>query len=85
MEDFRQWKTSSLMSCFEGNATNILQCFQKWKRPREKCIAAQVDYFEGGNVQQALSREKYYLLPNFMNFLNILCILHTAAAAAVIV
>jgi hypothetical protein len=54
----------------------------KWKRPWERCTAAQVDYFEGGNVQQVQSRERYYLLTNFMNFLNTLRILHTAAAAA---
>jgi transposase len=43
-----------------ANATNYFkaipqtpfeQCFQKWKRRREKCIAAHGDYFDGDNIQ----------------------------------
>jgi hypothetical protein len=29
---------------------SIEQCFQKWKRQQERCIAVQEDYFEGDNI-----------------------------------
>jgi hypothetical protein len=31
--------------------TPFKQCFQKWKRQWESCIAVQGDYFEGHNIQ----------------------------------
>jgi hypothetical protein len=43
-----------------NNATDVLkaiqqtyfeQCFQKWRKRWQTCIAAQGDYFEGDNIQ----------------------------------
>jgi hypothetical protein len=53
-EDFRQWKTSSLMQQMTWRRNHkhpFEQCFQKWKRWWERCIAVQGDYFEGDNIQ----------------------------------
>jgi hypothetical protein len=31
--------------------TSFKQCFQRWKRQWERCIAAHCNYFEGDNIQ----------------------------------
>jgi hypothetical protein len=48
--------------------TPFKQYFQKWKRRWERWIAVQGDYFEGDNIQCALSRERYYLQTNLKTF-----------------
>jgi hypothetical protein len=46
-EDFGWWETPSLMRI----TTSFQQCFQKWGRQWERCIAAQGDYSEEDNIQ----------------------------------
>lgn len=46
------------------------QCFQKWIRRWERCIAKQGDCFKGDNIQYALRKERYNLETYFWNLMN---------------